>query len=229
MVAATSSAEAALRLLGLENISTIPLGVDTTLFNPDRRDLAWRRNLGISDSDQVALYAGRFAPEKGLDVVLNALPDLSASLRVTLVAIGEGHLRDRMSSLACELGGCLKVLPYERDHRELARAYASSDIYIAPFPYETFGLSAVEAMACGTPVVGANSGGLVDLLRNSDCGELFAPGDPAALKRAVGNVLGSDLRELGQRARNLVENRYSWDQTFGAMVKLYERLVNERT
>jgi alpha-1,6-mannosyltransferase len=228
MVAATASAESALRSLGLSAISNIPLGVDTSLFNPSRQDPKWKSELGIDDKEPVALYVGRFAAEKGLDVVLRALPQLVAESKLKLVLIGEGHLRDRLSSLSDELEGSLKVLRYESDRRELARAYASADIYIAPFPYETFGLSAVEAMACGTPVVGADSGGLIDLLRDSDCGRLFTPGDVDDLTRQVLGMLEQGPSELGKRARESVEGRYSWDQTFGTMMKLYTDLARER-
>lgn len=228
MVAATASAEAALRSLGLEAISTIPLGVDTRLFHPSRQEVSWKAELGINDKEPVALYVGRFAAEKGLDVILAALPLLVAESELKLVLIGEGHLRDRLNRLSGEFEGRLKVLSYENDRSRLARAYASSDIYIAPFPYETFGLSAVEAMACGTPVVGADSGGMIDLLRDSDCGRLFKPGDADDLTRQVLGMLEQDPGELGKRAREEVEGRYSWDQTFGTMMELYARLDRNR-
>jgi alpha-1,6-mannosyltransferase len=228
VVAATASAAAALRSLGINDVSTIPLGVDTELFCPSCRDLAWRTEVGASETDFVALYVGRFAGEKGLNVVVNALPDMVAATGLKLVLIGEGHMRDRLRQLSHELTGHLILLPYETDRSELARAYASADLYIAPFPYETFGLSAVEAMACGTPVVGADSGGLKDLLEDSRCGRLFRAGDAASLEEAVVGLLKEDPNDLGVRARQLVEERYSWDRTFGAMVDLYVRLASDR-
>jgi alpha-1,6-mannosyltransferase len=228
MVAATPSADAALRSLGLKAVSTIPLGVDTELFCPERRDPTWRSEVGASATDPVALYVGRFAGEKALDVVVEALPDLVAATGLKLVLIGEGHMRESLRQLSRELMGHLILLPYETDRDKLARAYASSDLYIAPFPYETFGLSAVEAMACGTPVVGADSGGLKDLLEDSRYGRLFKPGDAGSLEEAVVSVLKEDPNDLGVRTRKAVEERYSWDRTFGAMVDLYERLASGR-
>jgi alpha-1,6-mannosyltransferase len=224
-IAATPSAAAALNSLGIQSVSTIPLGVDTQLFTPTRRDPAWKTELGVDTADSVALYVGRFAGEKGLDVVLSALPCLIAETGLTLVLIGDGHMRERLSCMSAELEGHLILLPYETDRANLARAYASADLYVAPFPYETFGLAAAEALACGTPVVGANSGGLRDLLTDSGCGQLFEPGQADDLARAVVGVLKEDLEHFGRRARELVEERYSWDQTFGAMVDLYEKLT----
>ena len=228
MVAATPSAAAALQSLGIEDVTTIPLGVDTELFHPSRRDLDWRADVGAEPTDTVALYVGRFAAEKGLDVLLAASPGLARSHGLKVVLIGEGHLRDRLLSIARESGGKLTVKPYETDRQELARAYASADVYIAPFPYETFGLSAAEAMACGTPVVGADSGGLKDLLGSSRCGRLFSPGDPESLTLQVLSMLEDGTNELSKRARKLVEERYSWDRTFGMMMALYEQLARRK-
>jgi len=227
-IAATPTARFALQQTAVDTVSTIPLGVDTELFHPKRRDTEWKTEVGAGASDPVALYVGRLAGEKGLDVLIEALPRLAASAKLKLVVIGEGHMRERLERISRESPEQLKLLSYERDPKKLARAYASADLYLAPFPYETFGLAAAEALACGTPAIGANSGGLRDLLSDTVCGRLFKPGDAEDLARIVLEVLDEDLDYLGKRARELVEERYSWDRTFGEMVALYQQLAASR-
>jgi alpha-1,6-mannosyltransferase len=117
----------------------------------------------------------------------------------------------------------LAVLPYERDRAGLARALASADLYVAPFAMETFGLAAVEAMACGLPVVGVGSGAIADLLAQAEWGRMFAPGEAADFARATQDLVGQDLKALGARARSAAE-RFAWRRTFTDLSRVYYSL-----
>ncbi len=146
----------ALRELGLDNIVLQPHGVDCDLFHPRQHAAAWRQELGYKPSDVVLIYTGRFAPEKNLDRLTAAVDRLGAPYQ--LVAIGDGP---RPPS-----GARLQVLPYQPDAAALTRALASADIFVHAGDQETFGLAALEALACGTPVIARRSGGLTDLIDN---------------------------------------------------------------
>jgi alpha-1,6-mannosyltransferase len=222
-IAATPSAQRALERVGVERVHLIPLGVDLETFCPERRDPAWRTTVGARDGQPLAVYAGRFATEKGLDVVLRALPDLHRATRVKLVMIGEGHLRASFEAFQRAHPEMLAVLPYERDRAGLARALASADLYVAPFAMETFGLAAVEAMACGLPVVGVGSGAIADLLAQAEWGRMFAPGEAADFARATQDLVGQDLKALGARARSAAE-RFAWRRTFTDLSRVYYSL-----
>ncbi|MBI2537197.1 MAG: glycosyltransferase [Gemmatimonadetes bacterium] len=225
-VAATPSAQRALERLGLRQTHLIPLGVDLETFCPERRDPAWRHAVGVRDGQPVAVYAGRFATEKRLDVVLDGLAELHRATGVKLVLIGEGHLRSHFEILARAHPEMLALLPYQPDRGALARALASADLYLAPFPLETFGLAAVEAMACGLPVVGVDSGAIADLLAEAEWGRRYRPGDPPDFVRAAHDLLGRDLRALGAKARTAAVTRYGWDQTFRALSQCYRSVWN---
>ena len=224
---AVAASEANLSGLGVPRTAVIPLGVDTELFHPARRDPAWKGEVGAAAGQAVALYVGRLSAEKGLDVVLAALPEIHAVTGARLVLIGEGHLRRRLERAARAQPGMLAVLPFEPDRARLARAYASADLFLAPCPYETFGLAALEAMASGLPVVGVDSAGIGRLLTDADWGRLYRVGDARECSRAVREFLALDLPALGRRARTVVEERYGWGRTFGELFALYADLVAE--
>jgi alpha-1,6-mannosyltransferase len=224
-VAATAAGARTLGSLGVAETAIVPLGVDTALFRPDARDLTWKSTVGASPEQPVALYVGRLSTGKCLRVVLAALPQVHAATGLRLVLIGEGHQRRWIERWGRAHPGMLSVLPYEPDRRRLARAYASADLCIAPGPYETFGLAAVEAMASGLPVVGVGAGAIGELLQGADWGVTYRAGDPGDCARAVRAMLAAGP-EARARARAVALERYGWDRTFTELVRLYARLVH---
>ncbi|MCH7717290.1 MAG: glycosyltransferase [Gemmatimonadetes bacterium] len=223
-IAASGAAERALREIGVERVRLVPLGVDTELFTPSRRDPEWRARAGVRDRQVVGLYVGRLATEKGLETILAALPRLHDATGLKMVFVGEGHLREEFRRFARAHPDLLAVLPYADDRGELARAYASSDLYFAPFPHETFGLSAVEALASGLPIVGVAAGGMLDLLQGTDWSRTYGPGDPVALGKAAEELIERSLPSLGKRARAHAVATFSWDRTFEKMFDIYRKL-----
>ena len=146
-----------LQALGVAQAVHQPLGVDTGVFTPAARDPVWRRwletRLGLAAGTQLLVYAGRFASEKQLDVLVQAVERLGP--RHCLLAVGTGPRPP--------IGARVRVLPPEADRRRLARLLASADAFVHSGDQETFGLAALEAMACGVPVVVSASGGLGEL------------------------------------------------------------------
>lgn len=107
----------------------------------------------------------------------------------------------------------------------MADLLAACDLYVAPGPAETFGLSALEAMASGTPVLAVDSGGVADRVRASGAGAVYAPGDPGACAEAAATILMGDLRGLGKAARTFAEQHHAWDRTFEGIFRVYRRLL----
>ncbi|MGE5758832.1 MAG: glycosyltransferase [Gemmatimonadota bacterium] len=205
-----------------------PLGVDAQLFHPMRHDPTWRSEVGASPGERVALYVGRLSAEKGLETVLEAWPEIRRSSGARLVLIGEGHLRSRLERLARERPQTITVLPYEADPVRLARAYASADLFLAPCPYETFGLAALEAMASGLPVAGVRAAGIGRLLADGEgWARTYTTGDPRDCARAVAGLAMADLAEAGRLARDAAVRRYTWDRTFTELFTLYRRLADQ--
>jgi alpha-1,6-mannosyltransferase len=224
VVAASRSAARALAALGLERVRLIPLGVDVETFHPGRRDPSWRSEAGLPPGMPLALYVGRLATEKNLHLALRALPLLHQRLGVHLVLMGEGHLRPELERLAARQPDRLTVLPFEADRARVARAMASADVFIAPGPWETFGLAALEALASGLPVAGAAAGGIGELLEGLPWARTFDPDDPEALTEAVGWLLARCPAPVAA-AHQWVAARYDQRSTFQHLLECYQEMA----
>jgi alpha-1,6-mannosyltransferase len=227
-VAASPSVARELRSLGLENVHTVPLGVDLETFHPRHRTPELRRSLGTPPEVPLALFAGRLCPEKDLDTVVEAHRRMPPGSRPHLLLVGEGPSASRLSEIA---GGRsdLTVLPFVSEKDELARIYASADFYLAAGPGETFGLAVAEAMASGLPVVGVDSGAVPDRLEGSEAGELFERGNAESAAEALRRMaarLGSEIRT---KARRHAVRAFGWDRTFETLLALYTDLCRDRS
>ncbi len=205
---------------GFPRVEVLPLGVDTEIFHPDRRDPSWRRTIGVGDRDLLLVFAGRFDREKRVDVLLEMAHRLPPSLPWKLLFVGDGPQRPMLRRAAAE-DSRVFVLPFERDRQRLARYLASADIYVSAARFETFGLSVIEAQACGLPVVGQRAGAMPDRVPPS-VGILVDSLDPEAMASAVAEIAGKGRAALGQSARRLVVEHNTWDRTFERLVGLYE-------
>ncbi|HET7041845.1 MAG TPA: glycosyltransferase, partial [Gemmatimonadales bacterium] len=157
---------------GVSNVVQVPLGVDLEHFHPRRRARGahLRGRLGIPEG-RVALFAGRYAREKRLDVVLDAWPEVERRTGMRLAFVGDGPRRRELQRHP--YGSRVTWLPYEKDREVLADLLAAVDLYLAPGPYETFGLSALEAMASGTPVLSVDRGGVAEQVAASGAGATY--------------------------------------------------------
>jgi len=210
-----------------EQIAVIPCGVDTELFQP--MDPAKAKDLLELPPDPLLLYVGRLQPIKGLDTLLEAMGEIPAPAYLLVVG-GEhdepdgGHgkaLRARVAALGLDKRvRFLRAQP----QRRLRLFYAAADATVMPSYYESFGMVALEAMACGSPVVASRVGGLTTTVQDGVTGRLVPEGDPAALAAAITPLLDSaEGRRLGQQAtRWAAEHR--WPCVAEAVCRLYSEL-----
>lgn len=213
-----------LEAAGVKNVVRVPLGVNLEHFHPSRRTFAelTRARYGLPNGP-IALYVGRLAGEKEVDLLLTAWPDVERRTGARLVLIGDGPAR---RSLRSTPGGRRAIwLPFERDRHRLADLYAAADLCVSPGSLETFGLSAIEAMASGTPVLSADVGGVAENVMLSGAGRVFAARDAASLASEAVALLEGDLTSLGARGRAHVEAHHGWDHVFDGLFEVYRRVL----
>ncbi len=173
-------------------------GVDTALFNPARRSMAWRQSLGIADDEVVVAFVGRLVKEKGLHRFAEVIEAMKARhVAHRSLIVGDGPLR-------AELAGRLPETLFtgHLEDEALARAYASADVFLFPSDTETFGNVTLEAMASGLPTVCADATGSSSLVEQGVTGLLARPGDPQGFFTAVERLVTDAAlrRQMGQRA-----------------------------
>jgi glycosyltransferase involved in cell wall biosynthesis len=193
-------------------------GVDRDLFDPGRRDIAWRRAQGWRDDDVVVLFFGRLVLEKGVDAFVQTGRALRAlGLPVRFLVIGEGPARSAFAPLGDA------VMTGHLVGEELARAVASADILFNPSVTEAFGNVVLEAMAAGVPVVTADVPSAASLLRDGEQGLLCAPGDRRAYLAALTRLATSpDQRRRLAAAALAASASFSWDAASAAAFSAYE-------
>ena len=219
-------------LLGLEphRSHAVPMGVDATLFRPQPRVEA-RAALGIAPHERVVLSVGRIEPYKGTDVLVRALALLGDSRDVRLLVVGgrEGEPGVDWLRKTAESSGVRSLLDWRGavPQHELPPYYAAADVCAVPSLHETFGLAALEAMACGTPVVASDAGGLRGLVRHGETGLLCAPGDAAALAEALDTVLGDPPRARRMGDAGLLRAQpLTWDASAARLAAVYEQVAS---
>ena len=203
---------------GVERVSVNPLGVDLDLFQPSRGDRGrLLKRLGLPAKSRLLVFAGRPAREKNVEAMVAAVEMLGDPYR--LVLIGAGKDIRPSPNVAC--------LDFEREPEKLAGVIASCDAFIHANENEMFGLVVLEAMAAGLPVIGPNKGGVGELI-DETVGQLATGVDPASLAEAADALFARDLDALKLAARERAETRYSWDNTFQGLSRLYEELLETR-
>ena len=171
--------------IGATNTVTVPLGVDLQTFHPRRHSYLVRRRWA-APHQILLVHCGRLSVEKRVDRSIDALGALChAGVDARLVVVGEGPLRARLQRQAARLP--IDFTGFISDRRTVAGLLASADVTLAPGPHETFGLAALESLACGTPAVVSRTSALTEII-TPDSGAL-ADNDPAAIARAVGAIV----------------------------------------
>lgn len=205
-------------------VSVVPMGIDTDLFRPSRE----RRN------PNTLLFVGRLSEQKGLQYLLQAMPSIiSAFPRARLEIVGEGPYREALVRLveSLELSGHVEFLG-SLPHAALPSKYRKAAVVVQPSlsgksGTEAFGLTIVESMACGCPVISTRVGGIPSLISHGKTGILVNEKNPRALGRAVNDLLGHGRKaqKLGKSAASSVKRRYDWRVIHQEFLKIYEAVA----
>ncbi|MBA3451446.1 MAG: glycosyltransferase [Chloroflexia bacterium] len=222
-----------------EKICTVPPGVDLELFHPLPRDVC-RDELGIAPDERVVLFVGRIDPIKGIDTLIDAAEMIVCDLLVdpppTFLIIGgdldeDGNPVGSLASIAETINAKgiarhVRLLGSQPQDR-LPLFYSAADVVAVPSRYESFGLVAVEALACGAPVVASRAGGLRFTIDEGETGLLVKPQSPTTLAAGIATILSDDALRVAMSlsARPSVE-RYDWSRIAGQLRHVYARLAS---
>ena len=200
-------------------------GIDREQFNPEQRDMEWRRSIGIADDEMIIAFLGRIVMEKGLDVFADAIHEFARrDVRHRVLVIGDGPARPWFEE---QLPDAIFTAQLTGD--DLARALASSDVLFNPSVTEAFGNVTLEAMACALPVVAAMASGTSSIVRDNETGLMVDVDDVDGFADAL-EAYGRDpeLRRRHGEAGLAIAERMDWDTINSAVIRAYKHAIVKR-
>ncbi len=219
---------------------TIPPGVDTSHFYPIPADEA-KQYIGLQPENRMALFVGRIEPLKGVDILIQAMAQLDARdlARPFHLAVIGGEVGVAPQDMSAEMMrlqklcddlrmGSMVVFLGKRSQDTLPYYYSAAEVVVMPSLYESFGMVALEAMACGVPVIASEVGGLGYLVQNGVTGYTIPDSDPQALSEKLALLLGNPAlrNEMGRRAAEYAAD-YAWEKIAAQIAALYHEVANQ--
>lgn len=208
-----------LRGLGLTRLKTVNLGVDKEIFRPLPKDVRLLKRLGLKGDRITLLYVGRLSPEKNIDTLLDIFQRLDHRLYQLLI-VGDGPLKRKVLKTA-EKNPSLVYLGYIESKQELSKIYGSAEIFITTSTNETYGLSFLEAQACGCILVGYDMG-----LETQPFKEFLAKDKSIeSFVEAIQRAQSSLNVTLKEKISNFIRQKFSWEVTFKEILKIYKEML----
>lgn len=223
-----------------ERVTIIPCGFSQAEFYPIEKSIA-RKLLHLPEKERIILQLGRMVPRKGIDNVIKALAHLrnaGENLKLVIVGGDADDMRHSTNSEYGRLAGIARdmnvsdavIFAGRKSRGQLKYYYSASDLFITTPWYEPFGITPLEAMACGTPVIGSDVGGIKYSVADGQTGTLVPPNDAAALAEKISAMIAdkSKLAELGQNAISHVQQNFTWKKVALQMDELYQRVLRKQ-
>uniref|UniRef100_F4C7D1 Phosphoheptose isomerase n=1 Tax=Sphingobacterium sp. (strain 21) TaxID=743722 RepID=F4C7D1_SPHS2 len=218
-----------------KRIAVVHCGFNPTEFYPIDKMYA-RMLLGLQNDEKIILQLGRMVPRKGVDNVIHALKYLKRDFKLRLLVVGgEGNAEQFMAS--AELKRLQKIVEEEgvssyvefvgpKKREELKYYYSAADVFVSTPWYEPFGITPLEAMACGTPVIGSNVGGIKYSVVDGVTGYLVPPKKPVELANKIQRLLKSEGGLMGLQGTDRVNHLFTWRNVSNAIMMIYESLID---
>lgn len=223
-----------------KKIAIVPCGFSQTEFYPVNKNIA-RKLLRIDPNEKIVLQLGRMVQRKGIDNVIRSVAALkkrnSQNVKVLIVGGNEENMSEslcpeyrRLSDLAASLGIADRVQFVGKKGREhLKFYYAAADLFVTTPWYEPFGITPLEAMACGTPVIGSNVGGIKYSVIDGVTGALIPPDNPRALASKINELVGNELvlNQMGQNGIRHVNENFTWKKVAMDIETVYKAVLRK--
>ena len=216
---------------GLPNdkLVMVPNGVNTHNYNLDNDCQTFRAKFALPE-EKIVLFVGRLVYEKGIHILINAVPKILAKANAKFIIVGSGYMKEQLLNIVRSMGLEHKVL-FEgfMDEPTLLKLQKCADVSVVPSLFEPFGIVALEAMAAKSPVVVSDTGGLSEIVEHDKTGVKVYPNNPDSLAWGIIKVLQDDgySRYIRDNAYRKVLERYDWEKIAADTKHIYEGVLGE--
>jgi glycogen(starch) synthase len=219
-------------VFGLPNdkLVMVPNGVNTRLYDDAEGNLKDFRLKFALPEEKIVLFVGRLVYEKGIHILINAVPKVLDKVNAKFIIVGSGYMKEQLSGIVKSMGLEHKVLFQGfLDEATLVRLQKCADVSVVPSLFEPFGIVALEAMAAKSPVVVSDTGGLSEIVEHGISGVKVYPNNPDSLawgitKVLLDNAFSSQIRE---NAYGKVQEKFDWENIAAQTKKVYENVLGE--
>jgi len=220
-------------VFGLPNdkLVMVPNGVNTYNYDGESNCQSFRAKFALPE-EKIVLFVGRLVYEKGIHVLINAVPKILAKVNAKFIIVGSGYMKEQLLNIVRSMGLEHKVL-FEgfMDEPTLHNLQKCADVSVVPSLFEPFGIVALEAMAAKSPVVASDTGGLSEIIEHDVTGVKVYPNNPDSLAWGITKVLQDDAlaKYLRDNAYRRVLERYNWEKIAIETKRIYEGVLGEYT
>ncbi len=217
---------------GLPNdkLVMVPNGVDTKYYGAASDDLKDFRSKFALPEEKIVLFVGRLVYEKGIHILINAVPKVLGRVNAKFIIVGSGYMKEQLLNIVRSMGLEHKVL-FEGflDEPSLLKLQQCADVSVVPSLFEPFGIVALEAMAAKSPVVASDTGGLSEIIEHDVTGVKVYPNNPDSLAWGISKVLLDDnyRQRIIENAYKKVLERYDWEKIADQTRRIYEDVLGE--
>ncbi len=217
--------------LPADKLSMVPNGVNPQTFDAlNGQDLSAFRLQYALPNEKIVLYVGRLVYEKGIHILINAVPKILSKVDAKFVIVGSGYMKDQLTNIVKSMGLEHKVLfTGFVDEDSLLKLHKLSDVSVVPSLFEPFGIVALEAMAAKSPVVVSDTGGLSEIVDHDETGVKVYPNNTDSLAWGITKVLTNDnyAKTVRANAYKKILEKYDWDKIAQQTRLMYERILGE--
>jgi len=214
-----------------DKLAMVPNGVNTQVYEKlQRRNLvAFRRKFALPQ-ERIVLYVGRLVYEKGVQILINAVPKVLEKADTKFVIVGSGYMKEQLSKIVKNMGLEHKVLfTGFVDEESLAKLQICADASVVPSLFEPFGIVALEAMAAKSPVVVSDTGGLSEIVDHNLTGVKVYPNNAESLAWGITKILLDEKfrKQIRRKAYKKIREKYNWDKIAQQTKTMYEAVLGE--
>ena len=214
-----------------DKLVMVPNGVNTHVYeNLGKEDLRSFRSRFALPEERIVLFVGRLVYEKGIHILINAIPKVLERVNAKFIIVGSGYMKEQLLNIVRSMGMEHKVA-FEGfvDEETLLRLQKCADVSVVPSLFEPFGIVALEAMAAKSPVVVSDTGGLSEIVEHDSTGVKVYPNNPDSLAWGITKVLLDENYRIHitQNAYKKVQEKYDWDKIAQQTIQVYEDVLGQ--